>query len=75
MSARFNILSLSGGGFMGLYSAKVHEQTDTTDPKDQELADLQRSAQAPGRAGHPVRPRGDPGHRAWRRAWPTALPR
>ena len=23
MSARFNILSLSGGGFMGVYSAKV----------------------------------------------------
>jgi hypothetical protein len=34
--------------------AEGHEQTEHTDLQDQELADLQRGALAPGRADDPV---------------------
>ncbi len=49
-----------------------HEQTDAPDLQDPELAELQRSAQAPGLADDLVRSRHDLGCRADRQAWSSA---
>jgi archaellum component FlaC len=52
--------------------AGLHEQTDTPDLQDQELARLQRSAEAPWLADPLVRSRHDMGGCADRQAWAAA---
>jgi hypothetical protein len=52
--------------------ADLHEQTDTPDLQDPELAELQRSAQAPRLADDLVRSRHELGGSTDRQAWPTA---
>ena len=52
--------------------AGMHEQTDTPDLQDQELASLQRRAETPWFADDLVRPRDALGCRADRQAWPPA---